>query len=44
MALPTPFFKQPPEMGTKGRPQDLTKLHVTLPRSEYARATDRKTY
>lgn len=41
----TPFFKQPPNTGTKGRPQDLTRLpDDALPRSEYARATDVDTY
>jgi hypothetical protein len=41
----TPFFKQPPGTGTKGRPQDLTTLlDDALPRSEYSRATDVETY
>jgi hypothetical protein len=45
IGVATPFFKQPPETGTKGRPQDLTSLPIdALPRSEYARATDVKTY
>ena len=45
IGVATPFFKQPPETGTKGRPQDLTTLPVdALPRSEYARATDIETY
>jgi hypothetical protein len=45
IGVATPFFKQPPETGTKGRPQDLTVLPVdALPRSEYARATDTETY
>jgi hypothetical protein len=45
IGVATPFFKQPPETGTKGRPQDLTTLpDDALPRSEYARATDLETY
>ena len=41
----TPFFKQPPDTGTKGRPQDLTRLPIdALPRSEYVRAVDVETY
>ena len=45
IGVATPFFKQPPETGTKGRPQDLTTLpDNALPRSEYARATDLETY
>ena len=41
----TPFFKQPPDTGTKGRPQDLTTLPIdALPRSEYVRAVDVETY
>jgi hypothetical protein len=45
IGVATPFFKQPPEIGTKGRPQDLTSLPVdAIPRSEYARATDIETY
>ena len=45
IGVATPFFKQPPETGTKGRPQDLTMLpDDALPRSEYARATDIETY
>jgi hypothetical protein len=41
----TPFFKQPPETGTKGRPQDLTALPLdALPSSELRRATDIATY
>ena len=45
ISVATPFFKQPPETGTKGRPQDLTMLpDDALPRSEYARATDVETY
>jgi len=45
IGVATPFFKQPPETGTKGRPQDLTSLsNDALPRSEYSRATDLDTY
>jgi hypothetical protein len=45
IGVATPFFKQPPETGTKGRPQDLTTLpDDALPRSEYARAADAETY
>jgi hypothetical protein len=45
IGVATPFFKQPPETGTKGRPQDLTTLPIdALPRSEYARAIDLQTY
>jgi hypothetical protein len=45
IGVATPFFKQPPNTGTKGRPQDLTILpDDALPRSEYARATDIETY
>jgi hypothetical protein len=45
IGVATPFFKQPPETGTKGRPQDLITLPSdALPRSEYARATDVSTY
>jgi len=45
IGIATPFFKQPPETGTKGRPQDLTILPSdALPRSEYARAADIETY
>ncbi len=45
IGVATPFFKQPPETGTKGRPQDLRKLQVdALPRSEYTRAADAETY
>jgi hypothetical protein len=45
IGVATPFFKQPPDTGTKGRPQDLTTLPIdALPRSEYSRATDLETY
>jgi hypothetical protein len=45
IGVATPFFKQPPETGTKGRPQDLGTLpDDALPRSEYARAADVETY
>jgi len=45
IGVATPFFKQPPNTGTKERPQDLTILSVdALPRSEYALATDVETY
>ena len=45
IGVATPFFKQPPETGTKGRPQDLTTLpDDALPRSEYSPATDVTTY
>jgi hypothetical protein len=45
IGVATPFFKQPPETGTKGRPQDLTTLPTdALPRSEYIRATGIETY
>ena len=45
LGVATPFFKQPPNTGTKGRPQDLTVLPAdALPRSEYRRAADLKTY
>ena len=45
IGVATPFFKQPPETGTKGRPQDLTTLpDDALPRSEYTRATDIETF
>ena len=45
IGVATPFFKQPPETGTKGRPQDLAALPIdALPRSEYQRATDIETY
>ena len=45
IGVATPFFKQPPETGTNGRPLDLTTLPVdALPRSEYTRATDVETY
>ena len=45
IGVATPFFKQPPNTGTKGRPQDLTTLSSNaMPRSEYARATDVATY
>ncbi|WP_149263574.1 class I SAM-dependent DNA methyltransferase [Actinomadura sp. K4S16] len=41
----TPFFKQPPNTGTKGRPQDLVFLSENaLPRSEYVRACDNNIY
>jgi hypothetical protein len=41
IGVATPFFKQPPQTGTKGRPQDLTRLQDNaLPRSEYSRAAD----
>jgi hypothetical protein len=41
----TPFFKQPPETGTKGRPQNLTTLSDNaVPCSDYVRATDIYTY
>ena len=41
ITIATPFFKQPPETGVKGRPPSLTELPVdAIPRSEYARATD----
>lgn len=45
IGIATPFFKQPPKTGTKGRPQDLTTLEKdALPRSEYRRATDVEAY
>ena len=45
IGVATPFFKQPPNTGTKGRPQDLRTLaDNAIPRSEYARATDVETY
>lgn len=45
IGVATPFFKQPPETGTKGRPQNLMTLpNNALPRSEYTRATDIETY
>ena len=45
IGVATPFFKQPPETGTKGRPQDLTMLPIdAIPSSEYVRATDIETY
>jgi hypothetical protein len=45
IGVATPFFKQPPETGTKGRPQDLTALPTeALPRSEYTCATDVETF
>jgi hypothetical protein len=45
IGVATPFFKQPPNTGTKGRPQDLSALDDNaLPRSEYARAADLETY
>jgi hypothetical protein len=45
IGVANPFFKQPPETGTKGRPQDLTALSDgALPRSEYRRATDPANY
>jgi hypothetical protein len=45
IGVATPFFKQPPETGTKGRPQDLTVLpDDALPRSEYSCVTDLETY
>jgi len=45
IGVATPFFKQPPETGTKGRPQDLTVLSDDAkPRSEYSCATDVATY
>ncbi|MER5418207.1 Eco57I restriction-modification methylase domain-containing protein [Streptosporangium roseum] len=41
----TPFFKQPPNTGNKGRPQDLTVLSdYELPRSEYGRASEEESY
>ena len=45
ITVATPFFKQPPETGVKGRPPSLVGLPVdAIPRSEYARATDVETY
>jgi hypothetical protein len=45
IGVATPFYKQPPETGTKGRPQDLTALPSdALPRSEYARSIEMDTY
>ncbi|MBA9002704.1 Eco57I restriction-modification methylase domain-containing protein [Thermomonospora cellulosilytica] len=45
IGVATPFFKQPPDTGTKGRPQDLMQLaEDALPRSEYARDTDWRAY
>lgn len=45
IGVATPFFKQPPDFGTSGRPQDITVLaESALPRSEYIRATDYETY
>jgi hypothetical protein len=45
IGVATPFFKQPPNTGTKGRPQDLAALPTdALPRAEYVRAADLVTY
>ncbi|MFG2243750.1 Eco57I restriction-modification methylase domain-containing protein [Spirillospora sp. NPDC048823] len=45
IGVATPFFKQPPNTGTKGRPQDLTVLpRDAIPRSEYVRAVDIAAY
>jgi hypothetical protein len=45
IGIATPFFKQPPDTGTKGRPQNLATLAVdALPRSEHVRAVDMHSY
>ncbi|KWX01084.1 Uncharacterized protein LI90_2112 [Carbonactinospora thermoautotrophica] len=45
LGVATPFFKQPPNMGSSDRPQDLTSLpEDAVPRTNYRRATDVVTY
>jgi hypothetical protein len=45
IAIATPFFKQPPETGVKGKAPDLTVLPSNaVPRSEYVRAIGIEAY
>lgn len=45
IAISTPYFKQPPETGVKGRAPDLVTLAKdAVPRGDYARSADSETY